>query len=107
MFVSYVNNLANNIEPEHGERFSYYYYNLLYDTYNAIGKKDYHLQSLARFNIIFQGKINDFNRAIEVTNNHSLRADISLALSYILSVLGMYSKALEYGTKSLDIQRAK
>lgn len=55
------------------------------------------------FYFIFQGKTNEIDRAMQVTNNHSLRADLSLALSYILSNLGILSEALEYGKRSLDI----
>ena len=59
---------ARNLEFEYGEKYSNYYYNLVWGTYNAIGKKkDEHLQSLARFNIIFQGETNDFYRAARVS----------------------------------------
>src|SRR5690242_19005109 len=53
------------LEIEYREKFSEYYYNLLKGTYDSIGK-DNHLQSLARFNIINQCKVNDFEKAIQL-----------------------------------------
>ena len=56
------------LEIEYGEKFSEYYYNLLKSTYDSIGK-DNHLQSLARFNIINQGKVNDIEKAIQLATD--------------------------------------
>ena len=56
-----------NLEIEHGEEFSRYYYNLLVDTYHSIGKEK-HRSSLARFSLIFQGGYNDFDRAIGLSS---------------------------------------
>ena len=97
---------ARNLEFEYGEKYSNYYYNLVWGTYNAIGKKkDEHLQSLARFNIIFQGETNDFDRAAEIAKDRSRKAEILRALSQILSGLGILSKSLEYGKRSLEVHR--
>ncbi|MFZ0513448.1 MAG: NB-ARC domain-containing protein, partial [Candidatus Nitrosopolaris sp.] len=70
-----------DLELEYGEKFSEYYYNLLFNTYNAIGKEN-HRSAFARFNIIYQGGDNDFESAIKLTTNKKLRA-------YILSNLGL------------------
>jgi tetratricopeptide (TPR) repeat protein len=70
---------------------------------NTIGKKDEHLQSLARFNVIFQGETNDFDRAIEVTSDQSLKAEISRGLSQIFIKLSILSEAFEYSKRSLEI----
>ena len=90
---NYLQNISDksdrNLELEYGEKYSNYYYNLLYNTYYAIGKKDEHLQSLARFNIIFQGETNDFDRAVEIAKDKSLKAGILRALSQILLTLGI------------------
>src|SRR6185437_10845653 len=84
---NYVQNLANeaglNLEHEYGEKFSEYYYNLLESTYYSIGKES-HVPSLARFNIISQGKDNDFEKAIQLATNKQS--------AYILSDLGLISK---------------
>jgi hypothetical protein len=70
---NYLQNISDksghNLEFEYGEKYSSYYYNLVWDTYNAIGKEDKHLQSLACFNIIFQGETNDFDRAVEIAKD--------------------------------------
>jgi tetratricopeptide (TPR) repeat protein len=96
---------SHDLEFEYGEKYSSYYNNLVWNTYSAIGKKDEHLQSLARFNIILGGENNDFDMAVKVTNDQSLKAEILLGLSQILSELGILSKAFEYGKRSLEIHK--
>jgi hypothetical protein len=85
-----------------GEKFSTYYYNLLISTYNSIGKEN-HRSSFARFNIIYQGKDNDFERAMGLTTNKQKSAYISSYLGLVVSHLGLFSKALEYHKGSIDI----
>jgi tetratricopeptide (TPR) repeat protein len=99
----YLKKISNHNEFKYGKKYTNFYYNLAWDTYNAISKEDLHLQSLARFNIIFQGETNDFDRAIEIAEDKWLKAETLRALSQILIKLGILSEALEYGKTSLGI----
>ena len=91
-----------DLELEYGEKFSEYYYNLLFNTYNSIGKEN-HRSAFARFDIIYQGGDNDFESAIKLTTNKQLRAHILSYLGIVVSQLGMSSKASEYYRRSIGI----
>lgn len=56
--------------------------------YGSIGKEN-HVPALARFNIIFQGETNDFDRAAELTSDRDQRARILSYLGMVVSNLGM------------------
>ena len=92
----------HDLEIEYGSAFSEYYLRLLYDTYDSIGKEN-HLLALARFNIIYRGKDNDFERVMELTKNKELSANASSFLGKILYHLGMLSTAFEFLTRTIII----
>ena len=99
-------NLYNMLEREHGEIFADFYFHLLDNTF-AIEKEDKEVpDKIRRFNIIFEGENNDFERALTLTNRSHLKAEISTLLGSILNRLSIYNKALEYHKKSNDINRA-
>ena len=56
--------------------------------------------NIRRFNIIFEGENNDFERALTLTNKSEVKAEISSLLGSILNRLGVYNKALAYHKKS-------
>ncbi len=98
----------HDLKKEHGANFYAYYYDILLKIYNSIGKEN-RRDSLAQFNIISQGKDNDFERSIiflrdkkdkeyEQTSAHILRY-----LGGISKDIGLYTKAEEYFKKSIDI----
>jgi tetratricopeptide (TPR) repeat protein len=97
-------NIYLNLENEYGKKFSECYYNLLRNTYNAIGKET-HVISLTRFSIIAQGKNNDFDRSIELTKDLEMSANISTLLGSILDTLGLLISALQYYKRSLDLHK--
>jgi tetratricopeptide (TPR) repeat protein len=94
--------IRNYLETTYGERFAQYYYKLVRDTYNAIGKET-HIVSMRRFNLIIEGENNDFVRAIEITKDPQLRSYMLGYLGLILETLGMLTAALQYHEKSLAI----
>jgi tetratricopeptide (TPR) repeat protein len=99
----YLQNISDkNLEFKYGEAFSRYYSIFLFDTYSEWGKA-HHLASIARFNIIAESEYSDFDRAIELTNNLHVGADISLFLGLIFSNLGLLSKALGYHRRSIGV----
>jgi tetratricopeptide (TPR) repeat protein len=91
-----------DLEEKYGEQFPLYYYRLLKETYNAIGTKE-HVLSLERFNVIWQGKDNDFDKSMRLAKDRSVASGISSFLGSILTSLGIYDKALEYLKKALAI----
>ena len=91
-----------NFEKEHGELFSKYYYDLLIETDKAIGQEE-HKTALTRFNIIFQGKDNDFERAIEIATEPVRITEISNAIGGILLRIGRFSKSLQYFRRAFEI----
>jgi predicted GNAT superfamily acetyltransferase len=90
------------LEIEYREKFSEYYYNLLKSTYDSIGK-DNHLQSLARFNIINQGKVNDFEKAIQLAADRLNCAYILTNLGLISSEIGIYARTVDYYIRSIAV----
>jgi NB-ARC domain len=90
--------LQNKYDP----RFSLYYGKLVVELYEAIGTKD-HVLSIELFNIIWQGKDNDFDKAIRVAENKVVASGISSLLGLILHTLGRYNAAVKYHKKSLAI----
>jgi tetratricopeptide (TPR) repeat protein len=106
--LNYVQNLANeatpNLEHEYGEKYAKYYYDLIDITYNSFGT-DEHLKSLARFRIIFQGETNDLDKAVEITSNQMLKAEILRGLSQTLFNIGIFTNAFEYCSRSLEIHK--
>jgi tetratricopeptide (TPR) repeat protein len=94
--------MAKNLEEEYGEAFSRYYLNFLSNTHSEWGKEN-HVPSIARFNIIVESEYNDFDRAIELTKNSRLGAEIAWCLGAIFLNLGILSKALGYHRRSLGI----
>ena len=102
-----------NLEEEYGARFYSYYNNILYNTFNSIGKeKNVHRSSIARFNLIFnQGsKNNDFDRSIKFAddnNNLGYCSNISISIGRILDSFGISSKALDYHKKSLGFNQKR
>jgi tetratricopeptide (TPR) repeat protein len=97
-------NGIQNLEIKYGSTFSEFYLNLLYDTYTSI-KKENRLSALARFNIIYQGKENDFERAAELTAGKQQSAHILRYLGFITYELGMLSKELDCHNKALKIDK--
>jgi tetratricopeptide (TPR) repeat protein len=98
-------NNRNELEEKYGDQFPQYYYTFIEETYKAIGTKDYVL-SLERFNVIlFQGKDNDFDRAISLAKDRSLASAISTNLGLVLVGLGMYGEARKYHEKALAIDQ--
>ena len=110
-----------DLETAYGKVFSKYYYNLLVDTYNTIGKQN-HRSSLARFNIIRKGGDNDFQgsvglaqhwvpndeqdnfrRAVKLVPDKQQRADILRYLGKILEQLGILSDARKYHEGAREI----
>jgi tetratricopeptide (TPR) repeat protein len=91
-----------DLEAKYGDQFSQYYSKLLEQTYNAIGAKD-HLLTLERFNLIWQGKANDFDRAIRLAKHLSVASSISTYLGLILEDLGLYNESLGHHKKALSI----
>jgi tetratricopeptide (TPR) repeat protein len=91
-----------DLEEKYSEQFSLYYYKLLEETYNAVGAKD-HVLALERFNIIWQEKDNDFDRAIRLAKDSSMVGSILRNLGLIFEFLGLYGKALIFHNKSLAI----
>jgi tetratricopeptide (TPR) repeat protein len=101
----------DDLEKEYSFYFYTYYYNILFDVYNSIGK-DVYRSSMARFNLIFnQGsENNDFNRAIsfaEDNNDLWYCANISRVIGLILDSFGMLSKAVEYYLQSLGFNQKR
>ena len=96
------NQSYHDLETQYGKEFSTYYYNLLQSVHDSIGKEN-HRSSFARFNIIYQPDVNDFDRAIELTTDKQQSANILSYLGLVVSQLGMLSKALEIHTRSIDI----
>jgi tetratricopeptide (TPR) repeat protein len=96
------NKMPKNLEREHGEAFSRYYWKFLSDTYSEWGKENL-VPSIARFNIIAESEYSDFDRAIELTKNNRQSAGIASWLGLIFSNLGILSKALGYHRRSLGI----
>ena len=90
------------MEIKYGDKFSRYYANLLEGTYDSMGKEN-HVPALARFNIISQGKDNDFEKTIKLAKNKQQSAFILSVLGLIIYNLGMLSKALQYYTRSMAI----
>ncbi len=98
-----------NLEKEHAYNFYTYYKNMLWNTYNSIGK-DIHRSSIARFNLIFnQGsENNDFDNAITFAEYHDelmYCASMSRSIGIILLSMGLFSKALEYNKKALGFDQ--
>jgi tetratricopeptide (TPR) repeat protein len=99
-------NFYDDLEGKYGERFADAYCRLLDDTSTAIEKEDKEApDKIRRFNIIFEGENNDFERALLFTNKSYIAAEISALLGSILNRLGIYNKALEYHKKSNDINK--
>jgi len=99
----------DDLEDEYAYNFYRYYGNLLWDTYDSIGK-DVHRSSMARFNLVYnQGsENNDFDRAITFAEyDDDLRFCVSncKAIGNILRNIGLYSKARGYYNKALDFNR--
>jgi tetratricopeptide (TPR) repeat protein len=96
------------LQKEYGEKFSFYYYNLVSDMHNSIGKEN-HRNSLAQFNLISQGKDNDFERSIIFLQDKKDKeyeqksADILRYLGLISKYIGLYTKAEEYFKRGIDI----
>jgi tetratricopeptide (TPR) repeat protein len=82
--------------------FSLYYYKLLTETSHTIGKKD-HVLSIERFNVIWQGKDNDFDRAIRLAKDRWMASYSSSFLGSILRMLGRYNVAPEHHKIALSI----
>jgi tetratricopeptide (TPR) repeat protein len=95
-------NESQKLEIRYGSAFSEYYLNLLYDTYISIGKEN-HLSALARFNLICQGKENDFERATQLTRDKERSAIILSLLGSVVYRLGILSDSLNYFNKALAI----
>jgi tetratricopeptide (TPR) repeat protein len=95
---------GEELQDEYGDQFSLYYHELLRETYNAIGTKN-HVLSLERFNSIWQGKDNDFDRAIRLAKDRRLASHISSYLGLVLYTVGRYIPALEYHNKALKIHQ--
>ena len=91
-----------SLETEYGKKFSNFYYNLLLDTYDSVGKET-HRSSLARFSIILQSDENDLLRAVKLATDRQQSAHILSYLGLMTSRLGMFSKALEYHKEALEI----
>jgi len=99
----------DDLEEEYANNFYPYYFDILLDIHDSIGK-DVHRSSMARYNLIFnQGsENNDFDRAIsfaEDSNDVWYCANISIAVGLILQSFGMLSKALEYFFKALGFNQ--
>ena len=94
---------GSSIEKEYGIRFSEYYYDLIIKTNDSFGQEN-RKSSLARFNIIFQGESNDFDRAIEMAEmeDRELGADIQREIGSNLLSIGMFSKSLQYFERRLQ-----
>jgi tetratricopeptide (TPR) repeat protein len=95
------NKSYDDLALEHGEKFSEYYYNLLSTTYDLIGKVN-HRSAFARFNIIYQGGDNDFDRSINLTKNPDLRVSILNMLGLIMRTIGLREEALVYHERALE-----
>jgi CHAT domain-containing protein/Tfp pilus assembly protein PilF len=93
-----------NLEEEYGERFSDYYSKLLHGTYCDIDKVNRDLL-ITRFGTMWNGKDNDFDRAVGLTTNSMIRAQIPRDLGLILSRLGIFTESIRYHEKALEIQR--
>jgi tetratricopeptide (TPR) repeat protein len=96
------NNRQQELEQMYGNEFSLYYYKLPTETSHTIGKKD-HVLSIERFNVIWQGKDNDFDRAIRLAKDRWMASYSSSFLGSILRMLGRYNVALEYHKIALSI----
>jgi tetratricopeptide (TPR) repeat protein len=89
---------------EYSEKFANFYYHFANDTFNAIENEDEdRTDKISRFNIIIEVQDNDFERALSLTNNLSLKAELSTLLGSILNRLSIYNKALEYHRISEEI----
>ena len=100
----------HDLEVEYAYNFYRYYYDILFDIHDSIGKEDVHRFSMARFNLIYNQGIedNDFDRAIKFAENDNdlwYCANISRVIGLILDSFGMLSKALEYHFKSLGFNQ--
>lgn len=92
------------LTTKYNEKFANFYYNLAKDTFYSIENHDKdRTDKIIRFNIIIEGEDNDFERALSLTNNLSLKAELSTLLGSILNRLNVYNKALEYHRKSEEI----
>ena len=94
-----------DLEREYGERFSHYYDNFLYNLYFSIGKEN-HLPLLSRFNLIYKSEYNDFDRAIELTQNQKRSANIARTVGLILQACSMLYKSLKYHLRSQNIHES-
>jgi tetratricopeptide (TPR) repeat protein len=99
---AYAHGNGLDLEARYGEQFSFYYCKLLKETNDAIGKKD-HVLSLERFNTIWQGKDNDFERAIKLAKDRSSASSILSYLGEISYRVGRYARALDYHKEALTI----
>ena len=95
------------IKPEVIPNFCNYYCSRLNTIYNEWGK-ECHLDFLRRFEIISKVDDNDFDRAIEFSENGNqnlklIGASISMHLGLINRNLGFYDEALEYHKRALAI----
>ena len=92
----------HELKIKYKERFSEYYCSLFAIQYGSLDKEN-HVPALARFNIIFQGETNDFDRAAELMSGRDQRARILSYLGMVVSKLGLFSKALGYYERSSHI----
>jgi tetratricopeptide (TPR) repeat protein len=95
---------SKELQEEYGNQFSLYYYKLIEEIYQAVGTEE-HVFSFEHFNLIWQGKDNDFERAVGLAKDRLLASFISSYLGLILHTLGMYSAALENHNKALAIHK--
>jgi tetratricopeptide (TPR) repeat protein len=91
-----------DLEQRYGGQFSLYYSKVVKDIYMTVDTKE-HALSLEIFNVIWQGKDNDFDRSIRLAKDRLLASFISTYLGLILHALGRYNPALEYHKKALAI----
>jgi tetratricopeptide (TPR) repeat protein len=102
------NNFIKNIEKEYILDFCYYFYYLIIEIYNALGKDD-HKNFIHIFKQITKSEISDFDRSIDFfkkAEQHELK-NFALSIASYLGIidhnLGNYDKSLEYHKKALNI----
>ena len=89
---------------KYNKKFANFYFHLANDTFNAIENEDEdRTDKISRFNIIIEVQDNDFERSLSLTNNLSLKVELSTLLGSILNRLNIYNKALEFHRKSEEI----
>ena len=97
----------DSLLKDNRESFSFYYLDLLSYIYDSIGKGN-HRDALGIFNIISQGKDNDFEHSVTFLQDIDNQQKGGYILSYlglILKETGLYAKAIEYHKRSLRISK--